>query len=104
MYLILKEGGVLGFQKTFKALSDSTRRQILNLLKDGRLSAGEIGQHFDMTAATISHHLNILKEANLITVSREGKYLYYELNLSVFEEIISWLSNFKEEDRYEDQK
>lgn len=104
MYLILKEGDVLGFQKTFKALSDSTRRQILNLLKNGRLSAGEIGQHFDMTAATISHHLNILKEANLITVSREGKYLYYELNLSVFEEIISWLSNFKEDDHYEDQK
>lgn len=94
----------MGFQKTFKALSDSTRRQILNLLKNGRLSAGEIGQHFDMTAATISHHLNILKEANLITVSREGKYLYYELNLSVFEEIISWLSNFKEDDHYEDQK
>ncbi len=64
----------MGFQKTFKALSDSTRRQILNLLKDGRLSAGEIGQHFDMTAATISHHLNILKEANLITVSREGQF------------------------------
>ena len=99
-----KEGDAVGFQKTFKALSDSTRRKILNLLKDGSLSAGEIGEHFDMTGATISHHLNILKEANLVTVQRDGKYLYYELNLSVFEEIISWLSSFKEDDHYEDQK
>lgn len=99
-----KEGDAVGFQKTFKALSDSTRRKILNLLKEGSLSAGEIGEHFDMTGATISHHLNILKEANLVTVQREGKYLYYELNLSVFEEIISWLSSFKEDDHYEDQK
>lgn len=92
----------MGFQKTFKALSDSNRRKILNLLKDGCLSAGEIGEHFDMTGATISHHLNILKDANLVTVQREGKYLYYQLNLSVFEEIISWLSSFQKEDYYED--
>lgn len=94
----------MGFQQTFKALSDPTRRKILNLLKNGRLSAGEISQCFDMTGATISHHLNILKKAHLITVQREGKYLYYELNLSVFEEIISWLSDFKEDHRDEDQK
>lgn len=87
----------MGFQQTFKALSDTTRREILNLLKNGALSAGEIGEHFDMTAATISHHLNILKEANLITAQKQGKFIYYELNLSVLEEIIGWLQGFKED-------
>ncbi len=87
----------MGFQQTFKALSDTTRREILDLLKSGTLSAGEIGNHFDMTGATISHHLNILKDANLITAEKQGKYIYYELNLSVFEEIIGWFQTFKED-------
>lgn len=87
----------MGFQQTFKALSDTTRREILNILKNGALSAGEIGEHFDMTAATISHHLNILKEANLITAQKQGKFIYYELNLSVLEEIIGWFQGFKED-------
>lgn len=87
----------MGFQQTFKALSDPTRREILNLLKDGALSAGEIGEHFEMTGATLSHHFNLLKEANLVTVTRHGKLIYYELNLSVFEEIIHWFQSFKED-------
>ena len=91
----------MGFQKTFKALSDSTRRKILNLLKHGSLSAGEIGQHFDITGATISHHLSILKDAGLVTDEKRGKYVYYELNLSVLEEIINWLQDFKEDLSYE---
>ena len=81
----------MGFQETFKALSDSTRREILDLLKDGSMPAGEICSHFDMTGASISHHLN------LITDKKQGKYIYYELNLSVFEEVIHWFQSFKED-------
>ena len=84
----------MGFPETFKALSDPTRREILNLLKRGDLSAGEIADRFDMTAATISHHLSVLKQADLIMDRREGKYIYYQLNLSVFEELLSWLKDF----------
>ena len=91
----------MGFQETFKALSDGTRRRILGLLKGGSLSAREIGQHFDMTGATISHHLSILKDAGLVTDEKRGKYVYYELNLSVFEELISWLQEFKEDLSYD---
>ncbi len=82
------------FPETFKALSDPTRREILNLLKVQPLSAGEICEHFNITGATVSHHLTILKNADLINDKREGKYIYYELNLSVFEEILSWFSSF----------
>lgn len=84
----------MGFPETFKALSDPTRREILNLLKRGDLSAGEIADRFDMTAATISHHLSVLKQADLILDRREGKYIYYQLNLSFFEELLSWLKDF----------
>ena len=84
----------MGFPETFKALSDPTRREILNLLKRGDLSAGEIADRFDMTAATISHDLSVLKQADLILDRREGKYIYYQLNLSVFEELLSWLKDF----------
>ncbi len=84
----------MGFPETFKALSDPTRREILNLLKRGDLSAGEIADRFDMTAATISHHLSVLKQADLILDRREGKYIYYQLNLSVFEELLNWLKDF----------
>ena len=85
----------MAFADTFKALSDPVRRQILVLLKDGRLSAGEIGQSFDMTGATISYHLNILKKADLVHETRYKNYIYYELNTSVIEEIMLWLRNLK---------
>lgn len=88
----------MGFAETFKALSDPIRRQILMMLKNGPLSAGEIGSHFDMTGATISYHLNILKKADLITETRYKNYIYYELNTSVIEEIMMWLSDLKGDD------
>ncbi len=81
-------------QKTLKALSDPTRREILNLLKKGRLSAGDIGAHFDISGAAISRHLSLLREAEMIRDSHEGKYIYYELSASVLEEIMLWLSEF----------
>lgn len=87
----------MGFQETFRALSDPVRREILTLLKKGKLSAGEIGSHFDMTGATISYHLSQLKKAGLITEEREKNYIYYQLNATVFEEIMLWLSEFREE-------
>lgn len=86
----------MGFQESFKALSDPTRREIITLLKSGAMSAGDIVEHFSMTGATISHHLAILKQAGLVTDKKEGKYIYYELNLSVVEEIMSWLSGLKD--------
>lgn len=87
----------MAFADTFKALSDPIRREILQLLKNGRLSAGEIGSHFDMTGATISYHLNILKKADLIWEKREKNFIYYELNTSVLEEIMLWISDLKGE-------
>lgn len=85
----------MGFAETFKALSDPVRREILTLLKGGRLSAGEIASHFDMTGATISYHLSILKKAELIYESREKNFIYYGLNTSVVEEVMLWLSDLK---------
>ena len=87
----------MSFADTFKALSDPARRDILTLLKGGRLSAGEIGKHFDMTGATISYHLNILKKADLVFETREKNFIYYELNTSVVEEIMLWLRDLKGE-------
>ena len=87
----------MGFQETFKALSDPTRREILRLLRDQAKTAGEIGAHFDMTGATISHHLSVLREAGLISDDRRGKYIYYELNLSVLDEIAGWIAGLKGE-------
>ncbi len=84
------------FAKTFKALSDSNRREILIMLKNGRMSAGEIASHFDMTNATVSYHLSQLKQADLICEIKEKNFIYYELNISVFEEIMLWFSDFKE--------
>ena len=80
---------------TFKALSHPVRREILNLLKAGRLSAGEIAGQFEMTGATISHHLSILKKADLITETREKNYIYYDLNASVLEEIMVWFADLR---------
>ena len=85
----------MGFQQTFKALSDQTRRDILQLLKDGAMTAGEIGSHFEMTGATISHHLSLLKEAGLINDDKRGKFIFYELNMSVLDEIMGWVMNLK---------
>ena len=85
----------MGLQQTMKALSDPIRREILNTLKAGRLSAGEIVERFDVTGASISRHLSVLKEADLIRDSREGKYIYYELNASVLEEIMLWIHDLK---------
>ena len=87
----------MALQHTLKALSDQIRREILNLLKKGKLSAGEITEHFSVTGASISRHLSVLKEADLIRDNREGKYIFYELNASVLEEIMLWLSDLKGE-------
>ena len=85
----------MGFQETFKALSDPTRREILHILRDGAKTAGEIGSHFDMTAATVSHHLSVLEKAGLVTDDKRGKWIYYEMNLSVLDEITGWLAGLK---------
>lgn len=81
----------MSFESSFKALSDPVRREILQILKNGRLSAGEIGSHFDMTGATISYHLNILKKTGLIWEEKEKNFVYYDLNTSILEEIMTWL-------------
>ena len=87
----------MGLQQTLKALADPTRREILNLLKTGKKSAGEISDHFSITAAAISRHLSILKDADLIEDTRDGKYIFYELNASVLEEIMLWITDLKGE-------
>ncbi len=87
---------VTGFAETFKALADPARRDILQMLKSGRMSAGDIGSHFDMTGATISYHLSVLKKADLIVENKEKNYIFYELNTSVVEELMLWLSDLKE--------
>ena len=87
----------MSLQNTMRALADPIRREILNLLKSGRLSAGEICDHFDVTAASISRHLSVLKEADLIRDHRQGKFIYYDLNASVLEEIMLWITDLKGE-------
>ena len=89
----------MGLQKTLKALSDPIRREILNLLKSGRMSAGDIAHHFPVTDASISRHLSVLKDADLIRDSREGKFIFYDINASVLEEVMLWLTALKGEDR-----
>ena len=88
----------MSLQNTLKALSDPIRREILNLLKAGRMSAGDITAHFEVTGASVSRHLSVLKEAGLIRDTREGKFIYYELNTSVLEEVMLWLVTLKGED------
>lgn len=85
----------MSFAETFKALSDPVRREILMLLRSRRLSAGEIAGHFAMTGATISYHLSVLRKADLVFETREKNYIYYELNTSVLEEVMLWLSQLK---------
>ena len=87
----------MSLQLTLRALSDPIRREILNLLKSGRLSAGEITEHFDVTAASISRHLSVLKEADLIRDQRQGKFIYYDINTSVLEETLLWIRDLKGE-------
>lgn len=91
----------MAFHKTFKALSDPVRRDILIMLKDGKMSAGDISSKFNSTNATISYHLSVLKKADLISESKHKNYIYYELNTSVFEEIMFWFSQFKGVDNNE---
>lgn len=90
-------GITLSLQHTLRALADPIRREILNLLKNGRMSAGEISAHFPVTAASISRHLSVLKDADLIRDQREGKYIFYELNTSVLEEVLLWIAELKGE-------
>ena len=86
----------MGFPETFKALSDPIRRDIRLMLRSGRMSAGEIAARFDLTGATVSYHLSILKKAGLLFETREKNFIYYELNISVFEELMLWISQFME--------
>ncbi|MCC7505064.1 MAG: winged helix-turn-helix transcriptional regulator [Saprospiraceae bacterium] len=79
----------------FKALNDSTRRAILEMLRDGDLTAGDIADRFEMTKPSISHHLDLLRQADLVTNYRRGQFIYYSLNMSVLDEIAAWLSQFK---------
>ncbi len=91
----------MGFHESLKALSDKTRRDILNLLKDGDMTAGDIAARFSMTQATVSHHLSVLKNGGLVSDRRDGKYIFYELNTSVIEEIMAWLIELKGVDQNE---
>lgn len=93
----------MGLQQTLKALADPIRREILNMLKNGKMSAGEIAAHFPVTDASVSRHLSVLKDADLIRDNREGKFIFYELNASVLEEVMLWITDLKEgRDLYDD--
>jgi DNA-binding transcriptional ArsR family regulator len=94
----------MGIQNTMRALSDPIRREILNLLKKGRMAAGDIVEHFVVTGASISRHLSVLKEADLIRDKREGKFIYYELNASVLEEILLWIADLKGEKKNDQEQ
>lgn len=85
----------MALQDTMRALADPTRREILNLLKKGRLSAGDITAHFQITAPSVSRHLSVLKAADLIRDTREGQFIYYELNASILEEALLWISELR---------
>ena len=85
----------MSINNTLKAISDPVRREILNILKEGKMAAGDIVDHFDITGAAISRHLSILKDAELIRDRREGKYIYYELNASVLDEVLLWVKELK---------
>lgn len=91
----------MALQETTKALADPIRRAILNLLKKGPITAGDIQSHFDVTFASISRHLSVLKDADLIRDRREGKYIYYELNASILEEVLLWIYELRGENNEE---
>ena len=85
----------MSLQNTLRALADPTRRKILDMLKEKPMSAGAISDSFPVSFAAVSRHLSVLKEADLIRDSRRGKYIYYEINTSVLEEIMLWISELK---------
>lgn len=89
----------MGLQQTTKAIADPTRREILNILKRGRMSAGDIVSHFNITGASISRHLSVLKEADLVRDEREGQFIYYELNTSVLEDVLCWIAAIKGDEK-----
>lgn len=86
----------MSFQESFKALSDPTRREVLTLLRAGPMTVGEILEHFEMTGASLSHHLSILKNAGLIDDEKKGKYIFYTLNTTVLDDIMNWIMSLKE--------
>lgn len=90
-----RRGGFLSLQNTLKALADPIRREILNLLRKGKMTAGEIAEKFDVTMASVSRHLSVLKDADLIRDTRDGKYIIYEINTSVLEDVMLWISELK---------
>ncbi len=95
----------MGVSTTLKAMSDNTRREILEMLRrEGKMAAGDIAARFDMTNATISHHLAILKEAELITDDRKGKYIFYEINTSVFDDLLQWIVSMTKGDAHENNE
>ena len=94
----------MSIQQTLKALADPIRREILNMLKGGPMTAGQICEHFQVTGASISRHLSVLKEADLIRDTREGKFIYYELNASVLEEILLWITDLKGENDHAEKE
>lgn len=102
--MLNERGEDVGIQNTLKALADPIRREILNLLKNGKMSAGEITEHFEVTGASISRHLSVLKDADLIRDTREGKYIIYELNASVLEEIMLWITDLKGDNENDSRK
>ena len=91
----------MSLQATLRALADPVRREILHLLKAGPLAAGELGTHFDISAAAVSKHLNVLKEADLVRDERQGKFIFYRLNASVLEEMLLWLKDLKGEENHD---
>ena len=97
---MLNKEGVMSIQNTLRALADPIRRDILNMLKSGRMSAGEITEQFTVTGAAISRHLSVLKDADLIRDKREGKFIYYDINTSVLEETLLWISDLKGSESY----
>lgn len=88
-------------ESLFKALADPTRRRILELLKNGSMTAGDIADAFDIGKPSISHHLNILKAADLVQSERDGQNIVYTLNTSVFQELVAWVYGLKKEDKPE---
>jgi len=91
-------------KKIFKALDDPTRRKILDLLKARDLTAGEIADHFDMQKPSVSYHLDLLKQAELVVSAKKGQYVYYSLSTSVLEDIIAWLMKLNSQDSEENNK
>ena len=96
------KGDIMRFQESFKALSDPTRREILNLLRAGPMPVGDILEHFSITGASLSHHLSILKNAGLIDDEKQGKYIYYTLNTTVLDDILNWMMSLKGGEKIEE--